>query len=153
MTDVKKTAYLAEAQTALSTQLNNLADDTWSAVSAEFDNSTNGYMFMDIEVYLEAANFTGADSAFEVYIVPSLDGVNYPITGNTGSGDDQENNQYFVGSITTTGVSQEVQRQVIRGVEVPNGKWKVFARNRTNDALTSTDNNTVKWRPWGYKSA
>lgn len=153
MTDVKKTAYLAEAQTGLSTQLNNLANDTWSAVSAEFDNSTNGYMFMDIEVYLEAANFTGADSAFEVYIVPSLDGVNYPVTGNTGSGADQENNQYFVGSITTTGVSQEVQRQVIRGVEVPNGKWKMFARNRTNDGLTATNDNTVKWRPWGYKSA
>lgn len=153
MTDVKKTAYLAEAQTALSTQLNNLADDTWSAVSAEFDNSTNGYMFMDIEVYLEAANFTGADSAFEIYVVPSLDGTTFPVTGNSGPNDDQENNQYFVGSITTTGVSQEVQRQVIRGVEVPNGKWKMFARNRTNDGLTSTDNNTVKWRPWGYKSA
>lgn len=153
MTDVKKTAYLAEAQTALSSDLDADTDNTWSGLSAEFDNSTNGYMFMDIEVYLASASFTGADSAYEIYVVPSLDGANYPTTINSGTADEQENNQYFVGSITTTGVSQEVQRQVIRGVEVPNGKWKMFARNRTNDGLTSTNDNTVKWRPWGYKSA
>lgn len=151
MTDVKKTAYLAEAQTALSTDLDSDANDTWSGLSAEFDNSTNGYMFMDIEVYLGSAAFSGADAAYEIYVVPSLDGTNYPTTINGVTGDVQENNQYFVGSVTVIG-STAVQRQVIRGVEIPNGKWKLFGRNRTNQTLASSGN-TVKWRPWGYKSA
>lgn len=152
MTDVKKTAYLAESQTALDVAaLGALANDTWSSLSAEFDNSTNGYMFMDIEVYLDSITPTGADAAVEIYIVPSLDGVNYPNTTNTGSADEQENNQYFVGSVTLS-LDAEAQRNTIRGVEVPNGKWKLFCRNRSNVAFASSGG-TIKWRPWGYKSA
>lgn len=153
MTDVKKTAYLAEAQTALDTDLDGDANDTWSNLSAEFDNSTNGYMFMDIEVYLGSAAFTGADSAYEIYVVPSVDGASYPAVVFDGSatGDEQENNAYFVGSVTTSGATA-AQRGVIRGVEVPNGKFKIGGRNRTNQTLAATGN-TVKWRPWGYKSA
>ena len=154
MTDVRKTAYLAESQTALDTDLNGDTNDTWTSLSAEFDNSTNGYMFMDIEVSLgvPATAWSGADSAYEVYVVPSVDGASYPDTVNTGTADAQENNQYFVGSITTKGSTTGTQRQVIRGVEIPNGKWKLFGRNRTNSTLAATGN-TIKWRPWGYKSA
>ena len=152
MTDVKKTAYLAEAQTALNvSELGALADDTWSALSAEFDNSTNGYMFMDIEVYLESITPTGADAAVELYIVPSLDGTTYPNYTATGNADEQENNQYFVGSVTLS-LDGEAQRNTIRGVEVPTGKWKLGCRNRANVAFDSAGG-TIKWRPWGYKSA
>ena len=105
-------------------------------------------------MYLAAPTtaWSGADSAYEVYVVPSLDGANYPDTVNTGTGDEQENNQYFVGSVTTQGAGTVACRQVIRGVEIPNGKWKLFGRNRTNQTLAATGN-TIKWRPWGYKSA
>lgn len=154
MTDVRKTAYLAEAQTALDTDLNGDTNDTWTSISSEFDNSTTGYMFMDIEVYLAApaVAWSGADSAYEIYIVPAVDGTNYPDTVNTGTGDEQENNQYFIGSITTQGAGTVACRQSIRGVEVPNGKWKLFGRNRTNQTLAASGN-SIKWRPWGYKSA
>jgi hypothetical protein len=154
MTDVRKTAYLAEAQTALSTDLNGDLNDTWSALSGEFDNSTNGYMFMDIEVYLAApaSAWSGADSAYEIYIVPSVDGTNYPDYVESGTGAEQENNQYFVGSVTTQGAGTVACRQTIRGVEVPNGKFKIGGRNVTNQTLAATGN-TVKWRPWAYKSA
>lgn len=154
MTDVRKTAYLAEAQTALSTDLNSDANDWWSALSGEFDNSTNGYMFMDIEVNLAVPTtaWSGADSAYEVYVVPSVDGTNYPDYAESVGTEEQENNQYFVGSITTQGAGSVAARQVIRGVEVPNGKFKIGGRNRTNSVLGASGN-TVKWRPWGYKSA
>ena len=152
MTDVKKTAYLAEAQTALDVAtLGVLANDGWTSLSAEFDNSTNGYMFMDVEVYLESITPTGADAAIEIYVVPSLDGVNYPNTTNTGAADEQENNQYFIGSVTLS-LDAEAQRNTIRGIEMPTGKWKMFARNRSNVTLDSAGG-TIKWRPWGYKSA
>jgi len=154
MTDVRKTAYLAEAQTAVSTDLNGDLNDTWCALSSEYDNSTTGYMFMDIEVYLAApaSAWSGADSAYEVYVVPSLDGTNYPDYVESGTAEEQENNQYFVGSVSTQGAGTVACRQVIRGVEVPNGKFKIGGRNRTNQTLAATGN-TIKWRPWGYKSA
>jgi len=93
MTDVRKTAYLAEAQTAVSTDLNGDLNDTWCALSSEYDNSTTGYMFMDIEVYLAApaSAWSGADSAYEVYVVPSLDGTNYPDYVESGTAEEQEN--------------------------------------------------------------
>jgi len=154
MTGVRKTAYLAEAQTAVSTDLNGDLNDTWCALSSEYDNSTTGYMFMDIEVYLAApaSAWSGADSAYEVYVVPSLDGTNYPDYVESGTAEEQENNQYFVGSVSTQGAGTVACRQVIRGVEVPNGKFKIGGRNRTNQTLAATGN-TIKWRPWGYKSA
>jgi len=154
MTDVRKTAYLAEAQTALSTDLDGDTNDTYSALSGEFDNSTTGYMFMDVEVYLASADFTtpgGADMAVEVYVVPSVDGTNYPNYQDSGTTTSQENNQYFVGSVTVEDVNGAV-RATLRGVEIPNGKWKMGVRNVTNRTLAATLN-TVKWRPWGYKSA
>jgi len=154
MTDVRKTPYLAEAQTALDTDLNADLDDTWSALSGEIDNSTNGYMLMDIEVVLASADFTtpgGADMAIEVYIVPSIDGTNYPDYIEAGVAESQENNQYFVGSVTVHSVNAAFNGS-IRGVEVPIGKWKLGVRNRANRTLAATLN-TIKWRPWAYKSA
>jgi hypothetical protein len=154
MTDVKKTAYLAEAQTALSSDLDGDTNDTYSALSSEFDNSTNGYMFMDIEVYLASADFTtpgGADMAVEIYVVPSVDGTTFPNYQASGTTTSQENNQYFVGSVTVEDVNGAV-RASLRGVEIPNGKWKLGVRNVTNRTLAASGN-TIKWRPWGYKSA
>lgn len=150
MTDVRNSGYKAAAQTGLSTELNSLANDTWSALSSEFDNSTNGYLFMDVEVDLASITPTGADAAIEIYVVPSIDDTQYPSTTNTGTADEQENNQYFVGSVTLS-LDAEVQIHTIRGIEVPVGKWKMFARNRANVGLAASGS-TIKWRPWQYSS-
>jgi hypothetical protein len=150
MTDVRNSGYKAAAQTALSTELNSLANDTWCSLSAEIDNSTNGYMFADFEVNLAAAIFDGADAAVELYLVPSLDDTNFPTFLDSGSTDNQENNQYFIGSVTLS-LDNEVHIHTLRGVELPPGKFKIGARNRTNIGLASSGN-TVKWRPWQYSS-
>jgi hypothetical protein len=152
MTDVRNSGYKAAAQTALSTELNSLANDTWCSLSAEIDNSTNGYMFADFEVNLAAAIFDGADAAVELYLVPSLDDTNFPTFLDSGSTDNQENNQYFIGSVTVRDDDASVtSRGTLRGVELPPGKFKIGARNRTNIGLASSGN-TVKWRPWQYSS-
>jgi hypothetical protein len=151
MTDVKLSGYKAEAQTALDTQLNTLADNTWSSLSNEIDNSVNGYMFADLELYLAAFAAQGADAAVEVYLVPSVDGTNYPAFIETGTADAQENNQYFVGSFTIE-QSGGVFRAALRGIELPPGKFKLGVRNRANDAFAASGN-TLKWRPWQYASA
>lgn len=152
MTDVLRgPGYKAEAQAGLGSELDGLADNTWSALSAEFDNSTNGYMFMDIEFDLNTITPTGADAAVELYIVPSVDGTQYPTTTNTSNADEQENQQYFVGSVTLS-LDNEVHIHTIRGVEVPVGKWKMFVRNRANVGLNASGS-TIKWRPWNFSSA
>lgn len=154
MTDVTHSGYKAAAQTALSTELNSLANDTWSVLSSEIDNSVTKYMFADIEVNLAApgAAATGADSAINVYLVPSLDDTNFPTYQASGSAPEQENEQYFVGAVTLTGAASTACRGVIRGVELPAGKFKLGVRNLANDALNASGN-TVKWRPWQYASA
>ena len=151
MTDVKLSGYKAEAQTALDTDLNSLADDGWSVLSAAIDNSTTGYMFADLELFLNSQNGNGADCAVEFYLVPSVDGTNYP-DYTTAAGDNQENNQYFVGSITVESSANGAFRATLRGVELPPGKFKLGVRNRANDAFDATGN-VLKWRPWQYSSA
>jgi len=141
--------YLASEQTGLSTELNSLADNGWSALGTEVDNSSTKYMMADVEIYLASAAFTGTDSTVEVYLVPTVDGTNYP-TWTTGTSDEQENNAYYVGSITTTGTTA-VQREVLRSVALPNGKFKWAVRNRGGVAMASSGN-TLKWRPWSYAS-
>lgn len=150
MTDVRNSGYKAAAQTALGAELNTLANDTWSALSAEIDNSLNGYMFMDVEFDLASITPTGADAAIELYLVPSIDDTQYPAYTETGTADEQENNQYFVGSVTLS-LDAEIQIHTIRGIELPPGKFKLGVRNRANVSLAASGS-TVKWRPWQYSS-
>ena len=150
MTDVRNSGYKAAAQTALSTELNSDVNDTWSDLSAEIDNSTNGYLFMDIEVDLAILTPTGADAAIEIYVVPSVDDSQFPSYTETGTSDEQENNQYFVGSVSLS-LDNEIQIHMLRSVEVPPGKWKMGVRNRSNVTLNASGS-TIKWRPWQYSS-
>jgi hypothetical protein len=143
----KLSGYLASAATCLTTELDSLADNGHSALGAEIDNSTNKYATADFEVYLASAAFTGADSGMEIYIVPSVDGTNYP-TWTTGTSDEQENIPYCVGFVPTTGTTA-AQRAVLTGIPLPQGKWKPAARSRANVALASSGN-TLSWRPGSY---
>jgi hypothetical protein len=150
MTDVRNSGYKAAAQTVLSAELDSLANDGWSALSSEVDNSLNGYMFADFEVDIGSITPTGADAAIELYLVPSIDDTQYPSVNFAAAADEQENNQYFIGSVTLS-LDAEVQIHTLRGVELPPGKFKVGARNRSNVGLAASAN-TVKWRPWQYSS-
>jgi hypothetical protein len=125
--------------------LDSLTDNEWTALSDEEDNSTNKYMLADIEIVLASAAFTGTSSAIEVYLVPSVDGTNYPNWAGNVTTDEQENNIHFVGSVLTSGAT-EAQRLVIRNVLLPNGKFKFGVRNRGN-VTTAASGNTLKYRP------
>lgn len=130
-----------------------LADNEWTDLSDEVDNSTNKYMLADVEIVLDGTpSFTGADSGVEVYLVPSVDGSTFGTWtgGDTVTADQQENNQYFVGFVTTTGATG-AQRMILRNVALPNGKYKWGLRNRTGVALNATGN-SMNWRPHGYAS-
>ena len=155
MTDAILSGYKAEAQTVVfsGTQtLASLADEEWTNLSDEIDNSTNKYMFADIEVVLASAAFTGTDSTIEIYIVPCIDGTNYPNWTGDVITDEQENNPYYIGSVTTSGATEAQRLTSLRNIALPNGKYKYGVRNRTNVALAASGN-TLKWRPHQYSSS
>lgn len=154
MADLKLSGYKATASTIAWTSgqdLNSLSDDEWTDLSDEIDNSTNLYALVDLEINLASAAFTGSDSMLEVYLVPTVDGTNYPNwTGNVTS-EEQENRQYFVGAVTTSGAT-EAQLMVLRDIPLPNGKYKWGFRNRAGVA-TAASGNSADWRPHQHQSA
>ena len=156
MADAILSGYKAAAQsvTFSGTQtLVSLLDNEWTNVSDEIDNSSSKYMMADWEIVLGSytAGTTG-DEAIELYIIPSVDGTNYPdYTGNVVT-EQQENNQYYVGSFTIKQSGAAAKRATLRNVALPNGTFKVAVRNRTNATLAASGS-TLKWRPHQYSSA
>jgi len=153
MADLKRTGYFASATSVVWTSgqsLDSLTDNEFTDLSDEIDNSTDLYMFADFELVLGSAAFTGTDSGVELYLIPCVDGTNYPTWTGNGTSDEQENNPFFVGAMPTTGTTA-AQRAILRDIELPNGKYKLACRNRGNVTLPSSGN-TLKWRPHSVKS-
>jgi hypothetical protein len=152
-TTLKLAGYLAaEAAITFSgtQQLNSLTDNEYTDLSDEIDNSTNLYEAVDLRVVLASAAFiTPADCGLEIYLIPTVDGTNYPTwTGNTTT--DQAHNSQLVGYVPLTGTTA-AQAGVLRNVYLPNGKYKWAVRNRGNVALAGSGN-VVYWRPHSHQS-
>ena len=153
MVDAVLSGYKAAAQAVVfsgTRTLVSLADNEWTDESDVIDNSSNKYMMADLELVLASAVFTGTDSIVEIYLIPSVDDTNYPNWTGDGIVDEQENQIHFVGSVTTSAVT-EAQRLTLRSVALPAGKFKFGVRNRAGVALAASGN-TLFWRPWQYSS-
>jgi hypothetical protein len=133
-------------------QLNSLADNEYTDLSDEINNSSDLYAYVDIRAVIASAAFiTPADCGIEVFLIPTVDGTNYPTwTGNTTT-DQVHNGPYFVGYIPFTGTTA-AQAGVLLRIEAPNGKYKWAARNRGNVALAGSGN-VLYWRPHSYQAA
>ena len=146
----KKSGYLAAAAAVTWTSggPNSLASNTYSGLSDEIDNSTNKYAYADLDLVLGSAAFTGTDSGIEVYIVPTVDGTNYPTwTGNTTSDAPENLNHYatFVRLKAAT-QAQRAATPADQPVVLPQGKFKFGLRSRANVTLAGSGN-TLSWRP------
>lgn len=155
MTDAVLSGYKEEAQTVAfsGTQtMASLADNEWTDLSDEIDNSTLRYMLADFQLDLGSitAGTTG-DEAVELYIIPCIDGTNYPDWLGNSISDAQENNQYYVGSFTIKQSGAATKRSNLRAVSMPNGKFKIGVRNRCNVALAASGN-TIKYRRHQFAS-
>lgn len=130
--------------TALSTELNSLANNANTAASAAIDNTTGLDLFVDLELVVATqGSARSAGATIEVYLLPSLDGTNYVDTHETTA----ELVAVFPLDAATT-----ARRTVRRDVPVPPGLFKVFARNRTGQALAASGS-TVKYRTHSISSA
>lgn len=156
-TTLKLSGYLASAVAVVfsgTQQINSLTDNEWTDLSDEIDNTTNLYAFADLDLVLGSAAFTGADSGIEVYIVPTVDGTNYPDwTGNSTS-DAPEQGHYFAAflPLKAATAAKRVVSSSGDAIELPQGKFKFGIRNRANVTLAASGN-TLYFRPKSYQSA
>lgn len=151
MVDAVNSGYKEEAQTidfSATRKPSAFIDDEWSDLSDELDNSSVKYLFADFEFVTGAASAFTDGSTFSLYLVPAMDGTNYPDWTSDGTADEPDNEQYFVGSFTVGAATST--RTTLRGVSMPPGKFKVGMRNQSGQTTTS---GVLKYRRWGYASA
>lgn len=155
MTTLKLSGYLAAAQTVAWTgatqKIDSLTDNEWTDLSDEIDNSTNKYAFADLDLVLGSATFTGSDSGIEVYIVPTVDGTNYPDWSGNATTDAPEQGHYFAAflPLKASTAAKRVVSSSQEPVSLPQGKFKFGIRNRGNVSLAGSGN-TLYWRPLSY---
>ncbi len=125
--------------TALSTGLNSLASTAFSALSAEIDNETDLYFFIDLELSL--ASFTpGAGSPYcAVYFVYDVSGT-YEKTPDGTSGDKPPDAIFpLEASVAQASIV------VIPNIPIPPLPFEITLKNVSGAALASA-NNTLKYR-------
>lgn len=130
----------ATIATALSTELNSLANNGSSAASSAIDNTTALDMWADLELNL--GTFGSAPSAgayVEIYLIPSVDGTNYA----DGSSSVAPAQELLVGAFSVR-ANTAAQRLALRGVPVPPGLFKFLAINKTGQAMNASGN-TLKY--------
>jgi|GEM_PF-2149116 len=157
MTTLKLSGYLASAAsvawTGATQKIDSLADNEWTDLSDEIDNSTNKYAFADLDLVLGSAAFTGADAGIEVYMVPTVDGTNYPDWSGNSTTDAPEQSHYFVAflPLKASTAARRVVSSSQAAIELPNGKFKFGIRSRANVSLASSGN-TLYYRSRSYDS-
>lgn len=154
MANLTLSGYLTTAVTVAwsGTQtIDSLTDNEWTDLSDEVDNSTNKYAFADLDLVLGSAAFTGADAGIEVYIVPTIDGTNYPDWSGNATTDAPEQGHYLVAFLPLK--ASTAARRVVSSsqtpVRLPSGKYKFGIRSRANVSLAASGN-TLYFRPHSF---
>lgn len=130
--------------TALSTELNSLADSTsdttgFSALSAEVNGETGLQQYIDLELVLAAQGAARASGAFvAVYIAYAVDSTpNYPDTANKPL--DRLLCIFGLDAATTA------RRLTVTNLPLAPLKFKLYVLNDTGQAFAATGN-TLKYR-------
>lgn len=136
--------------TVLDTALNS--DVTAQAtVSAAIDNDTGLDLYLDIEVVhgTYGGSVAAGTKVADVYLLPTVDGTNFP-SNDADSTTLYPSPKFLVGScIKMPATGTGGMRDVIPGVPLPVGDFKLVHVNTSGQTLAASGN-TVKIRP--YKS-
>ncbi len=145
-TSIRQQTYTAAAATALSTELNSLANGSYCTASAAIDNSTNLDLFDQLELNVTYGVAPSTGGTVDVFLLPSLDGTNYPDGG--GATAPAPENQ--VGSFTLRAVTT-AQRLSLRDIPIPPGLFKYVLKNSAGQAMAASGN-TLKHRSYSMQS-
>lgn len=143
--NILQQSYVAAAATALSTELNSLADGSVSALSAEIDNTTNLSMVLDAQLDLASLTISSSAAYCTLYVVPTVDGTSYPDwTSGAKAG---YHDQYAVATIRLKAVSATTARANVARVDIPPGKFKLAIGSALGVGMASASN-TLKYRTY-----
>lgn len=124
---------------AMTTELNAIAASTGKAISAAFDNTSDGAaaggdLFDDLEMSVDFVSAPVAGGIIEVYLLPSLDGgTTYP----DGSATVLPQSSLYVGGFAVRAVTT-AQIMYLRGVPLPPGFFKYVVQNTASQAFPAT---------------
>ena len=142
--------YQAQTTSALTTELNALADGQVSALGTQITNSTNKYLFADFEICIASSYTISTTSYLTVYLVPAIDDTNYASwsTGATANAAAQ----YAVGVVQFPPVASSTNsRGSLMFVPVPSGNYKPAVGSNMGAALPATSNTmTVRFYEYSY---
>lgn len=131
MTTTKHKAFTAAIASALTTELNTLANNANSALSAAIDNTSALDLYCDLTLTLGTQSTRSAGAIVAVFIVPALDGTNYDATNEVTA----ETWATFTLDPATT-----ARQLTVRDCPIGPGLYKIFARNRTGQAFAASGN-------------
>ncbi len=133
--------------TLLDVELNALASNAAAEDAAFYDNATNDYIWGDFELVLASLTPTGTPT-IELYILPALDGTNYPDRTLTATAVLPAS--CFRGVFVPT-TSAGAKRLYLGGIVLPPSIFKAALMNKTGVALGATLN-TLKFTPYYEQS-
>lgn len=140
----------ASIATVLSTELNSLANNA-AALGTEYDNSSNLYLWATFELNVTFGSAPTAGNTVDLYIIPAPDGTNFDdnTTGASGAAPSTS----YVGGFPLRAVTsaQKVPLGVVRRIDLPPTKFKVFVVNGSGQAFPASGS-TVKMIPYRYQS-
>lgn len=125
--------------TTLSTELNSLADGSYSNASSAIGNATGLYGWMLLELSLASLTPT-AGGFVAVYLLPSADGTNY----EDGGGSTAPPAGSFIASFDLS-TSTGAKRRVRWNIPIPPLAFKLVALNKSGATLAASGN-TLKYR-------
>jgi hypothetical protein len=114
----------------LTTQLNALADATYSAVGAVLDNGANLDRFMIAELTVDFVSAPTDRAAIDLYCIPAPDGTNYADATEPAA-------YHFCGSFMVDNTTA-AQRLVTARFELPPCKVKFVIHNRSGQAFPAS---------------
>lgn len=127
------------ATTYLTTELNALADGG-NDLGAEIDNTANGDMYMDLELYLATQGSARSAGAYvAIYLLPSVDGTNFCYGGDALDPPANTHRASFRFDAAVT-----ARYSTITHVLLPAGKFKILVMNETGQDFAATGN-TLKY--------
>ncbi|MCB0038685.1 MAG: hypothetical protein KDI56_09575 [Xanthomonadales bacterium] len=134
--------------TALSTELNSLANGSYSAASSAIDNATGLYQFIELELYLASLTPVSGQSV-TVYLLASADGTNYASGG--GSVAPPSNALLTVFDLRA---ATATQRRVSRVLEIPPLSFKLVVGNASiaSGVAFASSGNTLKYRRFNVQA-
>ena len=130
----------ASIQTALSTELNSLANDSNAITSTQVDNTTNRKTFIDVELYLASVDLSAQDNpAIYVWFLYEIDGTNQEDGAAAVNPAKQPDIVIPLREVSAT------QRVIIPNTIALPYEFDILLGNRTGAALASSGN-TFKYR-------